>query len=173
MEPTPQRNEPAPSEPAARTGKNYLGWAAFIVTIGVIFQQFYTHGYQIISYYIPGFFNGHYLSIFTDNPQFGPLFKTVTALWTFNDFFITALLAVTLVFLIMRKKITTTLLLVFVSFSGLFTLIVGILLQNLLPSDLSGMTLGYNIESAAYLAADVLLFFFYLKSRKFKELFKK
>jgi hypothetical protein len=60
---------------------------------------------------------------------------------------------------------------IFVAFSGLFTLAVGIVMQNLLPADVSGMTAGYNIESAIYLAADVLLFFFYLKSRKFRTLF--
>jgi hypothetical protein len=33
------------------------------------------------------------------------------------------------------------------------------------------MAAGYNIESALYLAADILLFIFYLKSRKFGTLF--
>lgn len=169
MEITPRGNE---TKPATQPQKNFFGWAAFIVTVGIILQQLYTHAPGLFTYYIPGFIDGSFWKNFTSaDPLYGPLYRAVTALWTFNDFFITALLIAALVLLILRRKAVVKLLLVFVAYSGLFTLAVGIVMQNQLPEAVSGMTLAYNLESAAYLAADILLFIFYLKSRKFKALF--
>jgi hypothetical protein len=174
MEATPQGNETKPSKLAVKAEKNTLGWAGFIVTIGILLYQIYVHGFPLFDYYIPAVISGDFfLNFSTTDPLYGALFKTVFALGTLNDVFLAVILPVTLVFLLLRKRSTPTLLMIFVAFAGLFSLFVSLILSNLLPVEVSQVTLFYNIQSAVFLAVDILLFFFYMKSKKFRMLFKK
>lgn len=169
---TPQGNGMKPVRLAIRKEKNTLGWAGFIVTIGILLYQIYVHGLPIFNYYIPAIISGDFIQNFTStDPSYGALYKTVFALGTFNDFFLAILLVITLVFMILRKRSTPTLLLIFVGFAGVYSLVVSLVMTNLLPKGVFDISLLYNIQSAVFLVVDTLLFFFYLKSRKFKQIF--
>lgn len=168
METNPAGNETRPAELPKRTWKDYIGWAGFIVTAGILIQQIYIHA---DGFWYFCFGEGRqYLGALGD-PQYSLLYHITTVFDFLTDTFFTLYPLLILVLLLLRKKIVPKLLVVFAAVA-LFTNIATDILYSLLAAEYE---VAYYIDftSVVYLAIDIALVLFYAKSKRFKDLFVK
>jgi hypothetical protein len=158
---------------AGKTQKNVIGWIGFIVSIGVLLEQIYLHGVDLVTYYIPLLFNGRLAHFFTTlDPPLNILYKISGTLEIVNNLFFVVYSIVVLVLLFLRKKVVPRLLLIYVAIAGIVNILFMVFgaVQTPAVQAFVGYT-GVSIEPILYLAADVLLFLYYLLSKRFRQLF--
>ncbi len=162
----PAGNETKPAESEHKTWKDYIGWAGFVVTAGILLEQMYIHGTGLWSIcFEPGM---PLISIFSD-PKYTLLYRITTVFdiltYTFFSFFTLG----TLVLMVLRKKVVPRLLIIFalVAFCTNTTMEV---LYNLLAAQYNDPVY-VSFMTIVYLAIDIALALFYSKSKRFKALF--
>lgn len=154
-----------------RQNRNIFGWAGFIVSIGVLLEQIYMHGVSLVTYFIPYVFSGRLSRFLSSTDPLNPLlFKIIFVLELVMSVFFFAYPFSILVCLIIRKKFVPRLLVIFAAIAGIYN-ILHIILLNILPDEVK-RTLSFNtVESFVFIGIDILLFLYYLASKRFRSLF--
>ncbi len=151
--------------------KENIGWMGMVVTVGVMVQQVWSHFDSLAQYYVPKILSGRFFEILgSADPLYTPLFKFVYPLELVDTLFFFVFAIVALIQLLRRKAGVPGMLMVYMLIAGCYN-VVHTGLACLLPPDLGMATPMYIVESAVFLAIDVLLYLFYRKSKTFRELF--
>jgi hypothetical protein len=166
METNPAGNIMKPAGPLHKTWKDYIGWAGFVVTAGILLEQAYMHSTGL--WYI--FYNTDIPlnSIFSD-PQYSLLYRITTIFGVLTCVFFALYPLVALVLLLLRKKAVPGLLVIFAAVAACTNTATEVL-YNLLAAEYK-QAVYVSLSSVVYLAIDILLILFYLKSKRFKALF--
>jgi hypothetical protein len=168
METNPAGNETRLDGPTKKTWKDYIGWAGFIVTAGILLEQIYVHSTGL--WYICFDPNLPFFSIFSD-PQYSLLYQITTVFDILRDVFFALYPLGALVLLLLRKKAVPGLLVVFAIVASCTNTATEIL-YNMLAVEYN-QAVYVSLMSVVYLAIDIALVFYYSKSKRFQALFVK
>jgi hypothetical protein len=168
MEAKPAGNETKPAEPQRKTWKDYIGWAGFVVTAGILLQQIYIHGTGL--WYICFDPSVPLTNIFSD-PKYTLLYRITTVFDIFTYTFFSFFTLAALVLMVLRKKVVPRLLTIF-ALVAICTNTAMEVLYNLLAAQYNNPVY-VSYMTVVYLAIDIALVFFYSKSKRFKSLFIK
>ena len=157
-----------PAEAAKKTWKDYIGWAGFVVTAGVLLQQIIIHGDGL--WYLIFGEGVKYLCVLGD-PAYSFLYHLTTVFDLLTVAFFTLFPALVLVLMLFRKKAVPGLLVVFAA-AAIFTNTVGQVLYTLLAAE-GNKAYPITLTDVVYLLIDIALVFFYVKSKRFRALFIK
>jgi hypothetical protein len=168
METNPAGNEARLAESSKKTWKDYIGWAGFVVTAGILLEQIYVHSTGL--WYICFDPNLQLISIFSD-PQYSLLYRITTVFDILRDVFFALYPLGALVLLLLRKKAVPGLLVVFAIVAACTNTATEVL-YNILAAEYN-QAVYVSLMSVVYLAIDITLVFYYSKSKRFHALFVK
>jgi hypothetical protein len=168
MEISPEAKDANAVKPEKKSWKDYIRWAGFIVTIGVLLHKIYSHGVWVV-YYIFG--EGRQVFGHIGDPQYSTLFKATSTFGMLDMLVFFALSAVILALLAFRKKIVPKLLVIFTSAAIFFTVALEVL-YFLLAAEFKEMA-SLRLNTVVFVAIDIVLLVYYIKSAGFKAIFNK
>ena len=152
----------------SKSWKGYIGWAGFVVTIGVLLQQIYMHG-STLWYYISK--AGIQIFGFMGDPQYSTLFRVTSIFGMVNTLVFFALPLVILALLAFRKRIVPKLLVIFACVAIFFN-IVNVVLNFMLAAEY-GDAASLHATTVVFFAVDIILLLYYILSARFKAIFSK
>lgn len=162
-------NESGTAIAQSKPKKNIIGWAGFIVTIGILLEQIYTHGVTL-THFISLVFSGRlagFLRLDPFDPSFY-MFSNVIELVNAVFFFIYPVII--LIFLFMRKKFVPRLLVIFAAVAGVYN-IVHIIMLEIAPEELKAILYINIIDYVVFIVVDILLLLYFFLSKRFRSLF--
>lgn len=166
MDTKPAGNQAPLSTAPRKTWKDYTGWAAFVVTAGILIEQTYTHG-SWMGWFL--FSSGKSLAPIFDSQAHSILYRVSYAYEIASAAFFTLFPLAVLVLLFLRKKAVPGLLILFAA-AALFSNITAEVLYNALAVEMGG-TVVVELQSVLYAVIDVALIAYYAMSKRFRALF--